>query len=341
MKKALLISIAVFLAVVIFSEYGRYKRNMEKTVELTEEIVTETETVLELEAVKREAFSLQEEEIESSPIRPEALPETEEASEVPITPDEEEVREEITEEVRAEEPVAETEKQGFFEKLFFPETEENGFRIVCIGDSVTAHPYMAPNENPAGYWLQEWGMAASAEEKDYAHVLASMFEKTEDNVSLDVINFNSWELAEASMVPRASYLSMLDPLFGSDKEEADLIVLQLGENCTAYQSLAADFGALIDYLRAKAPNAEILATGTVIIMDPPRNGAVDSIKQQVCSQKGVIYVDMSGYNESMWVGEGTQIVNPQGQVTVISVSQRTHPGDYGMQWIAEQIYNAL
>lgn len=337
MKKALFISIAVFLAVVIFSEYGRYKRNMEKTVELTEEIVTETETILGWEATKRPAVSLKEEEIEVSSMRSQGLPETEEESETLLTPDEEEVREEAQE----EEPVPETEKQGSLEKLLPAKTEENVFRIVCIGDSVTAHPYMAPNENPAGYWLQEWGMAASAEEKDYAHVLASMFDKTEDNVSLDVINFNSWELAEASMVPRASYLSTLDPLFGSDKEEADLIVLQLGENCTAYQSLAADFGALIDYLRAKAPNAEILATGTVIIMDPPRNGAVDSIKQQVCSQKGVIYVDMSGYNESMWVGEGTQIVNPQGQVTVISVSQRTHPGDYGMQWIAEQIYNAL
>lgn len=337
MKKGLLISIAVFLAVVIFCEYGRYKKNIEETAELTEEVVTEYEEVYEPEVTKRPVASVYEEEIDLT------VPEiTEETEEMPVIEEEPAKEEPVKEEVKEEkEEPPETEKQGFFEKLFSPKTDENVFRIVCIGDSVTAHPYMAPNENPAGYWLQTWGMAASAEEKDYAHVLASMFEKTEDKVDLDVINYNTWELAEASMVPRSTYLSSLDGLFGSNVEEADLIVLQLGENCTQYQNLYADFGALIDYLKGKAPDAQIIATGTVIIMDPPRNAAVDSIKQQVCAEKGVIYVDMSGYNESMWVGEGAQIVNPQGQVTTISVSQRTHPGDVGMQWIAEQIYNAL
>ena len=340
MKKALLISIAVFLAVVAFCEFGRYQRDHRKTAEVTEEIVAEQEEVFVPEVTKRPTTFVQEEEIDLY------VPETEEgmeAEEPPVMEEEPAIEEPVTEEKKE---LPEEEKQSFFDRLFSPKTEEkteteDTYRIVCIGDSVTAHPYAAQNENPLGYWLQEWGMAASAEEKDYSHVLAAMLEKKEGPVSLDVMNYNPWELAEASMVPRSAYLSSLDSLFGADKGEADLIVLQLGENCTQYQNLSLDFGALIDYLRQKAPDARIVVTGTVIRMDPERNAAVDSIKQQVCAEKGITYVDMSGYNESMWVGEGTQIINPQGQVTVISTSQRTHPGDAGMQWIAEQIYHAL
>lgn len=337
MKKVLLISIAVFLAVVMISEYTRYKRTTERTAEIVEEIVTEEEFLYTPESTPREAYLpdtefIMEEEAKAAP-----APLSEEPSEPEIN--EEEIVEEAAEPVEEQ---AEEEKKSFFERLFSStdKPDEDIYRIVCIGDSVTAHPYMAPDQNPLGYWLQDWGMAASAEDKDYAHVLANMYASDGKEVSLDVYNYNAWEMAEASQIPRSSYLSSLDTFFSSDKPQADLVVLQLGENCTQYQSLSVDFGGLIDYLRQKAPSAEIVATGTIIIMDPPRNAAVDAIKQQVCAEKGVVYVDMSGYNESMWVGEGTQIVNPQGQVTIISVSQRTHPGDYGMQWIAQQIYSA-
>ena len=50
---------------------------------------------------------------------------------------------------------------------------------------------------------------------------------------------------------------------------------------------------------------------------------------------------MFGYGEQFWVGQGVEIVNALGQVTVTSEIQRTHPGDLGMAWIAEQIENAI
>lgn len=262
-----------------------------------------------------------------------------------------EVEEKIEEPDAPEPPISE-EKKSFGEKVkdFFtpeedeeedealPSDEDQVFRILCIGDSVTSHPYVGIGENPAGYWLQTWGMAASAEEKDYSHVLASLYEDEYEAVTLSVCNYNNWELAEASGLPRSAALSYLDPLL---EENLDLIVFQLGENCTAYQNLAADFAELIDYVRAAAPEARIAVTGTIIRMDPDRNTAVDQIKQAVTEEKGAVYVDMSGYDESMWVGEGAQIVNPEGQVTVISLNQRTHPGDYGMAWIADRIFQAL
>ncbi len=216
------------------------------------------------------------------------------------------------------------------------------FRIVCIGNSVTQHPYVAQNESPEGYWLQDWGMAASAREKDYAHVLEQKMASIYGETSLEVYNYNAWETAEASGIPRSTLLPNLDPLFEGEKgEDTDLIIIQLGESCTMFDNLMQDYIDLINYVHSKAPNAAIGITATVIIMDEVRNAAVDNIKQMICQSMSLPYVSMSGYNESMWVGEGTVIYNEQGQPTVISFIQRTHPGDVGMQYIADQIYTVL
>lgn len=216
------------------------------------------------------------------------------------------------------------------------------FRIVCIGNSVTQHPYVAQNDSPEGYWLQDWGMAASAREKDYAHVLEQKMVSIYGETSLEVYNYNAWETAEASGIPRSTLLPNLDPLFEGEKgADTDLIILQLGESCTMFDNLMQDYIDLINYVHSKAPNAAIGVTATVIIMDEVRNAAVDNIKQMICQSMSLPYISMSGYNESMWVGEGTVIYNEQGEATVMSFIQRTHPGDSGMQYIADQIYTVM
>lgn len=216
------------------------------------------------------------------------------------------------------------------------------FHVVCIGNSVTQHPYMTQEMSPEGYWLQDWGMAASAREKDYAHLLEQKMAATYGEASLEVYNFTPWEQAEALGEQRSTYLAYLDHLFeGGKGDDTDLVILQLGESCTSYNSLMQDFADLINHIRALAPNAVIGVTGTIIKFDEARNAAVDNIKQMVCQNLSVPYISMSGYNESMWVGEGTVIYNEQGQSTVISLIQRTHPGDAGMQYIADQITNVL
>ena len=216
------------------------------------------------------------------------------------------------------------------------------FRVVCIGNSVTQHPYSAQGVDPLGYWLQDWGMAASAREKDYAHVLEQKMASIYGETSLEVYNYNAWENAEAAGIPRRNLLPDLDPLFEGEKgEDTDLVIIQLGESCTMFDNLMQDFIDLIYYIHDHAPNAAIGVTGTVIIMDEARTAAVDNIKQMICQSMSLPYISMSGYNESMWVGEGTVIYNEQGEATVISFVQRTHPGDAGMQYIADQIYTVV
>lgn len=218
------------------------------------------------------------------------------------------------------------------------EQNDDVYRILCIGNSVTAHPYVALGAMSQGYWLQDWGMAASAREKDYAHVLGTKLEPSKGETKVEALDFQSWEFAEGLGTPRSTYLSKLaQPL----SKKPDLVVLQIGEDCTAYQSLKSDLSSLIDTIRQSVPEAKIVMTGTIILMDPARNAAVDAIKQQVCAEKKVFYADMSGYNETMWVGEGTQIRNEKGEITTISLEQRTHPGDIGMEWIADQILKTI
>ena len=232
--------------------------------------------------------------------------------------------------------VVDTETEAETETETEKETEPKDGQadIICIGSSITVHPYTPEGTLAEGYWLADWGMAASSKEKDYAHVLAKKY-----NTSVVTQSLGNWEMAEEQGFPRIIYMEDLDPLF--EGVEPKLVVLQFGESCTAYNKLYTDLSNLVEYIKEKAPNAVIAITGTIIAADPIRNMVVDGIKQTVAKEQGCVYVDMSGYNASMWAKEGTQIVNDQGEVTTISFAQQAHPGDYGMYWIAEQIETAV
>lgn len=113
-------------------------------------------------------------------------------------------------------------------------------RVLFVGNSITRH-----RPEPDKDWLGDWGMAASAREKDFVHLLMSKFKFLPDYdssifVTAASFEINFWEFD----------FSQLDSLRAF---EPTLIILNLGQNVKDDRARDLDYGSslvqLIDHLQ--------------------------------------------------------------------------------------------
>ena len=64
------------------------------------------------------------------------------------------------------------------EMVKFDRPEGNGIRVTFVGNSITLH-----GVKPDIGWNNAWGMAASAKEKDYVHVLENAILEKDSNAT--------------------------------------------------------------------------------------------------------------------------------------------------------------
>jgi hypothetical protein len=99
-----------------------------------------------------------------------------------------------------------------------------GVRVVFLGNSITLHSVL-----PSIGWMNEWGMAASAAEKDYVHLVTRGIEReTGRRADVRIRNLADFERG------------FKDYDFGREKDLADFnpdfLVVALGENVPALQT---------------------------------------------------------------------------------------------------------
>jgi hypothetical protein len=70
----------------------------------------------------------------------------------------------------------------------FHNIDGNGIRIMFLGNSMTLH-----GSAPAIGWYPECGMAASAPEKDYVHILEKKVLEVDPNASFCICQVANWE----------------------------------------------------------------------------------------------------------------------------------------------------
>ncbi len=75
-----------------------------------------------------------------------------------------------------------------FEKVQFVEEEGAAIKVLFLGNSITLH-----EPAPAIGWNNAWGMAASAREKDYVHILLSHLREQYGKVGYCICNVGEWE----------------------------------------------------------------------------------------------------------------------------------------------------
>lgn len=202
------------------------------------------------------------------------------------------------------------------------------YNFLAIGNSVTVHPYTS-------YWHEyDRGMAASSDEKDYVHIVADYLEQEHGPVVFNARNLAFWE---RNPDKRQEQLLTLDDWLSAD---LDLVIIQLGDNVSVLDTLEDDFGALVDYVRTKAPQAQLVVIGDFIRMDGRQE-----IKQSVALSKSVPFVDLGDEirnDPKFTVGIGSYVEDYLGRpVKVTHRGVAIHPGDLGMQAIAQKIIDTL
>ena len=190
-------------------------------------------------------------------------------------------------------------------------------RILVLGNSITRHGPLAEIG-----WNNDWGMAASTAEKDYVHRLYAKLTENGQDVYMRIRQASYWEthFLEDGVLSK----------FEEEKDfQADIVVFRLGDNVinakaeekVHFESALEDF---MSYICAK--NAKVLFTTCFWVLSD-----VDSVIERVAKKRGDTFIPANFATD-----ESNTAVGKFEHAGVAC-----HPGDDGMEKIAEVIYRAI
>lgn len=197
---------------------------------------------------------------------------------------------------------------------------EPQLRVLFVGNSITRH---APK--PSLEWYHDWGMAATALEKDYVHRTLHRIRETYGAVDYCIAQAGAWEVnyTEGSTVLEQYYSAARD-------FAADIVIIRLGENIRrekhAEISCKPFYDEMVRFFASK-PGAKVITTDNFWKID-----ALDTVIREVAKERGYTFVHLGDL-------EDDPRTMALGQFKSDGVSR--HPSDYGMEKIAERVFFAL
>lgn len=197
-------------------------------------------------------------------------------------------------------------------------------RILFLGNSITRH---GPNADLD--WHGDWGMAASAPEKDYAHLVAAAVAKRSGRepeiLARNIADFErgyaDYDVAEG-----------LKEAFAFD---ADLVVLAIGENVPALASpeagskFQAGVAAILEGVRSGGRRPIVVVRSCFWPVE-----AKDERLRDASKDAGAIFVDIGDIGRDP--ANAARSERPYKHDGVAA-----HPGDRGMKAIADAIIAAV
>lgn len=196
-------------------------------------------------------------------------------------------------------------------------------KVLFLGNSITKHGPKADID-----WSGNWGMAASAESKDYVHLVTkALTEKSGSAPEVMVKNIADFERAYAGYDFAAKQKEAVD-------FNADLIILAIGENVPGLKTAE-------DKIKLQEAVTKLLTAlkgdrkPTILVRSCFwANAAKDEALKQACDAVGGTYVDISalGKDEKNF-GRSEREFKHAGVAN--------HPGDRGMAAIAGALVEAL
>lgn len=192
-------------------------------------------------------------------------------------------------------------------------------RVLFVGNSITHHAPSIPLQ-----WEGDWGMSATAADKDYMNRVMSELRKTNPNVQSKRAFGASWEAAFWS--------ENKDTHFAEGRDfKPDLIIMRVAENVNEGEATNRDFKAeyleLIDYLLVDNAGAKVVVTDS-FFTDQPTATAKIKLAAVERNYPLVTFDDVrgfAGYTASTHSNAGVA----------------KHPSDAGMQLIAQRIVDAI
>jgi len=192
-------------------------------------------------------------------------------------------------------------------------------RVLFVGNSITRH-------GPADYlgWFGDWGMAASAIEKDYVHLTAAALKKEWGSVDICITQAADWErnYTDPELLAR-QYAAARD-------FHADVVVIRLGENVIRetydYEAFVKAYADMVHFFAHKE-GVKVVLTDLVWAHE-----GIDKGIHQAAANLGMEIVPMHD------IGEEDRY-SAKGLFEHAGVAG--HPGDLGMQEISDRIVKAI
>lgn len=196
-------------------------------------------------------------------------------------------------------------------------------KVLFLGNSITKHGPKSDID-----WTGNWGMAASAEAKDYVHLvtaaLAAKSGKAPEVLAKNVADFER---------TYASY-DLATGMKEAIEFEADIVILAIGENVPGLKTpedeatFEAGVTKLLSLLKGERQPKIVVRSGFW------GNAPKDEALRRACAAVGGIYVDISGLGK-------VEANYARSERAFQHAGVAKHPGDRGMAAIAAAIVKAL
>lgn len=196
----------------------------------------------------------------------------------------------------------------------FENLENDGIRVLFIGNSITLH-----GKAPELGWHGDWGMAASAKENDYVHLVEDYIKESDENAVFCICNIADWE-REYKDGERTFH--MFEP---AREFDADIIIIKASANSPTEdfdeELYKNSYKKMVDYFNKSGKAKIIIATE---FYKHPAEEAIKTYAKEN-NYPCCILSDLSEKDEMKALGlyEHSGVAG--------------HPGDFGMQAIAERI----
>lgn len=204
------------------------------------------------------------------------------------------------------------------EYVTFEAPENTGLRVLFLGNSITRHGAKAELG-----WHHDHGMAASAKEKDYVHLLMARIRERDENAAFCICQGAEWE---------RNYKNGSDThhLFAPARDfGADLIIMRLVENCPMREAdidlFQKELLAFFSYLDPAGKAKIVLTTG---FWRHPLDEAIRAL----AAEKGYPLAELSDLGDD-------PAMKALGLFAHAGVAN--HPGDRGMEHIAKRIFQNM
>ena len=190
--------------------------------------------------------------------------------------------------------------------------KDAALKILVVGNSITRH-----GPKPDIGWPRDWGMAASAPEKDYVHLLYAKLCAAGVNPYMMIRQASGWEIG---------YLGegILDKFNDERAFDADIVVYRLGENVK--KDMKHAFREKIEaFIGHICPRGKVVFTTCFW-----KNEIVDDGIRDLAAVRGEQCVDI------VCTAEDQLALEPFEHKGVAM-----HPGDKGMEMIADRVAAAV
>lgn len=201
--------------------------------------------------------------------------------------------------------------------------QEQAPRVLFLGNSITLH---APAPNIG--WDGNWGMAASAIEKDYVHILLGKWKQATGKTPVSVVK----NIAEFER--NLDEYSISEQLKDELSFKADTIILAIGENAATPKNdeERKRFSTALDQLlkSLKENGAPTIYVRSQFWPDVEK----DTLLKQATERAGCVWVDLNQLG-----ADPANAAKAERHFDHAGVAG--HPGDKGMQAIADKIWQEI